>query len=136
MIMNKLREVGGSHYEDLDIEPVTIISQYKLNWFQGEAFKYVSRFFRKNGLSDLKKSAHVCEMALTMDKYPNVYKGVIYLEDTLLSKYVLQFKNSFREPKSFPIFQDIVLSILNKDYSKAFHNISLLMYSEYDESII
>ena len=131
MITNNLREVGGSHYEILDIEPVALFSQYRLSWFQGEAIKYVSRFFRKNGLIDLKKAAHICQMATSLDKYPNTYNGVISLDDNLLSRYLYQFIHSFAEPNSYNIFKDVVMFVLNKEYDKAYSKISDLIYSEY-----
>lgn len=49
-------QVGGTHYQILDIEPVELFVKFNLNWFQGEVIKYCSRFQRKNGKQDLLKA--------------------------------------------------------------------------------
>ena len=51
----KNKQVGGSHYESLKIEPIELFVKYNVNWFQGEAIKYCSRFLNKNGKQDLLK---------------------------------------------------------------------------------
>lgn len=56
-------QVGGTHYQTLDIEPVELFVKFNLNWFQGEVIKYCSRFQRKNGKQDLLKAIQVCELA-------------------------------------------------------------------------
>lgn len=58
-----MQEVGGNHYEKFRIEPVNIMVNYNLNWFQGEALKYISRYQDKGGIGDLEKAIHVMEMA-------------------------------------------------------------------------
>ena len=57
------KQVGGSHYESLKIEPVELFVKFNLNWFQGEVIKYCSRFLNKNGKQDLLKAIQVCELA-------------------------------------------------------------------------
>lgn len=57
------KQVGGSHYESLAIEPIELFVKFNLNWFQGEAIKYCSRFLNKNGKQDLLKAIQVCDLA-------------------------------------------------------------------------
>ena len=59
--MNK--QVGGSHYENLQLEPVQFFVYMNTNWFQGEVVKYCSRFLNKNGKEDLLKAQQVCQLA-------------------------------------------------------------------------
>lgn len=59
--MNK--QVGGSHYENLQFEPVQFFVYMNTNWFQGEIVKYCSRFLNKNGKEDLLKAQQVCQLA-------------------------------------------------------------------------
>lgn len=57
-------QVGGNHYDKMEIEPVELMVKLKLNWFQGEVLKYISR--DKNGIEDLHKAIQVCYIAKTM----------------------------------------------------------------------
>jgi hypothetical protein len=51
------KQVGGSHYKDRAIQPWDIILEYKLDFWEGNALKYLLR--RKNNrLEDLKKARH------------------------------------------------------------------------------
>lgn len=63
MMRKRYKQVGGSHYESLDIEPVELFVKFNLNWFQGEVIKYCSRFLNKNGKQDLLKAIQVCDLA-------------------------------------------------------------------------
>jgi len=57
-------QVGGSHYKDMPIQPITYIVENKLDWYQGNIVKYASRHHFKNGAEDLKKVIHYAQMAL------------------------------------------------------------------------
>lgn len=63
MMKKRNKQVGGSHYESLAIEPIELFVKFNLNWFQGEVIKYCSRFLNKNGKQDLLKAIQVCELA-------------------------------------------------------------------------
>lgn len=52
------RQVGGTHYEDMDIQPWEVIRRGKLDFWQGNVVKYVMRADTKNGLEDLLKARH------------------------------------------------------------------------------
>lgn len=95
--MNK--QVGGSHYESLNIEPIEVFVKFNLNWFQGEVIKYCSRFQNKNGKEDLLKAIQVCDLAgeLGLNTKP-IFP--IELDLTFLNKYLDQFE--YKE-----VFQDI-----------------------------
>lgn len=59
-----LHQVDGTHYEDMAIQPIDIIRANNLNWFEGEALKYLLRYKRKNGVTDLLKCKHIIDMII------------------------------------------------------------------------
>ena len=56
------RQVGGNHYKDYHIQPYEFISKNNLSFFQGCVVKYVCRYMHKNGIEDLDKIIHYCEL--------------------------------------------------------------------------
>ncbi len=58
------KQVGGSHYKDFPIQPYEFISKNDLSFFQGNVVKYVCRYLNKNGIEDLKKIIHYCELEI------------------------------------------------------------------------
>ena len=55
-------QIGGSHYMHFDIQPYEFISKNNLSFFQGCVVKYVCRYMHKNGMEDLDKIIHYCEL--------------------------------------------------------------------------
>jgi hypothetical protein len=66
--MNRLfptsRQEGGNHYSKHKIQPYTFITTNSLSFFQGNVIKYVVRYKDKNGVEDLKKIIHYCELEI------------------------------------------------------------------------
>ena len=58
------RQVGGSHYKSFHIQPYEFISKNELSFLQGCVVKYVCRYKNKNGIQDLKKIIHYCELEI------------------------------------------------------------------------
>ena len=56
------KQIGGSHYMYFDIQPHEFISKNNLSFFQGCVIKYVCRYMHKNGVEDLDKIIHYCEL--------------------------------------------------------------------------
>ena len=56
------KQIGGSHYMYFDIQPYEFISKNNLTFFQGCVIKYVCRYMHKNGVEDLDKIIHYCEL--------------------------------------------------------------------------
>ena len=54
--MAKNKQIGGTHYFDMKIEPLEYIDANVLGFAEGNIIKYVSRYKTKNGLEDLKKA--------------------------------------------------------------------------------
>lgn len=93
IMKRKNKQVGGSHYESLKIEPIELFVKYNVNWFQGEVIKYCSRFLNKNGKQDLLKAIQVCDLADSLGLsirplFP------IDLDMDFLNKYISQFEYS------------------------------------------
>lgn len=93
IMRRKNKQVGGSHYESLKIEPIELFVKYNVNWFQGEAIKYCSRFLNKNGKQDLLKAIQVCDLA---DSLGLSIRPIFIpkLDKDFLNKYISQFEYS------------------------------------------
>lgn len=61
------RQVGGSHYKNLAIQPVEFIHRNGLGFIEGCVVKYVTRWRQKDGLKDLKKARHFLDMLIEME---------------------------------------------------------------------
>jgi hypothetical protein len=59
-----LKQEGGSHYTKSSIQPVDYVYANKLNFFEGNVVKYVTRHKDKNGDEDIRKAIHYLEMIL------------------------------------------------------------------------
>jgi hypothetical protein len=62
------KQVGGNHYKKFKIQPYTFTRTNDLNFFQGNVIKYVCRYKDKNGIEDLKKIIHYCELEIEQMK--------------------------------------------------------------------
>ncbi len=58
------RQIGGSQYKDFFIQPYEFIAKNDLSFFQGNVVKYVCRYKLKNGIQDLEKIIHYCELEI------------------------------------------------------------------------
>ena len=58
------KQIGGSHYKNMVIQPYEFISKNELTFFQGNVIKYVCRYKQKNGIQDLEKVIHYCELEI------------------------------------------------------------------------
>lgn len=58
------RQEGGDHYQKHNIQPYEFITANNLSYFQGNVIKYVVRYKDKNGIEDLNKIIHYCELEI------------------------------------------------------------------------
>jgi hypothetical protein len=58
------KQIGGKHYKSFYIQPYEFISKNDLSFFQGNVVKYVCRYLTKNGIEDLEKIIHYCELEI------------------------------------------------------------------------
>lgn len=52
------RQVGGDHYQRSPMQPWQIIEAWELDFWEGNALKYLLRWRYKNGVEDLRKARH------------------------------------------------------------------------------
>ena len=58
------KQVGGSHYKDMIIQPADFINKNKLLFAEGNAIKYICRHQSKGKLQDIEKAIHYLEMII------------------------------------------------------------------------
>ena len=59
---------GGTHYQQGTIQPIEYIHANDLNFFEGNAIKYVTRNRRKGSpVEDLKKAVHYLQLELKLN---------------------------------------------------------------------
>ena len=61
------KQVGGSHYQSMVIQPSEFINKNNLPFAEGNAIKYLCRHKQKGQRKDLEKAIHYCQMAIDRD---------------------------------------------------------------------
>ena len=61
------KQIGGSHYKNMKIQPRKFINDNNLQFAEGNAIKYICRHAYKGGKEDLKKAIHYIEMIIERD---------------------------------------------------------------------
>ena len=61
------KQIGGSHYKDMKIQPSQFINENKLLFAEGNAIKYICRHAAKGEVKDLEKSTHYIDMIIERD---------------------------------------------------------------------
>lgn len=65
--MNALeKQIGGSHYKNLKIQPVTFIEQNQMSFLEGCIIKRICRWKNKNGIEDLNKAKHEIDLLIQL----------------------------------------------------------------------
>ena len=65
------KQVGGSHYKKMKIQPSKFVIENELLFPEGNVIKYICRHRYKNGKEDLEKAVHFIEMIIERD-YPTI----------------------------------------------------------------
>lgn len=61
------KQIAGSHYTNLAIQPMEYSMKNNLNACQHTAIKYITRYKDKAGIEDLKKAIHCIEMLIEFE---------------------------------------------------------------------
>ena len=61
------KQIGGSHYKNMIVQPSEFINKNKLLFAEGNAIKYICRHNTKNGKEDLEKAKHYIDMIIERD---------------------------------------------------------------------
>lgn len=62
------KQVAGSHYNKMEIQPIEFIVKNNLDFIQGNIIKYTCRYKDKGGDVDLDKIIHYAELAKELNK--------------------------------------------------------------------
>ena len=65
-------QIGGSHYKKWIYQPIELCVDMNLSFIQGSIVKYIVRYQDKNGLEDLRKVVHYCELAIELKHVPKL----------------------------------------------------------------
>jgi len=65
--LNEHKQIGGSHYKKKSIQPWHIINEYNLDFYLGNALKYLLRD-KDDKIEDLEKAVHYLQYRITMLK--------------------------------------------------------------------
>ena len=97
------KQIGGSHYKAMPYQPIVLIDKLELDYFSGNVLKYLCRYRQKDGIKDLEKARHYCELA----KELNVIK---FSPSTLDTEEVEDFVrvNQIREDVGEIILYDLL----------------------------
>jgi Protein of unknwon function (DUF3310) len=60
-------QIGGGHYKEKGIQPVQYIHANGLDFFEGNAIKYLTRWRTKGGLKDLEKAKHYIDLLIELE---------------------------------------------------------------------
>jgi hypothetical protein len=67
------RQVGGSHYKDMKVQPIEFIMANDLSFCVGNIIKYACRFDKKgHAIQDLEKVIHYAQILIEQEKAKNV----------------------------------------------------------------
>ena len=61
------KQIGGTHYKDMKIQPSEFINENKLLFAEGNAIKYICRHAAKGEVQDLEKAKHYIDMIIERD---------------------------------------------------------------------
>ena len=61
------KQIGGSHYKNMKIQPAQFINDNKLLFAEGNAIKYICRHASKGEVKDLEKAKHYIDMIIDRD---------------------------------------------------------------------
>ena len=61
------KQIGGSHYKNMKIQPSKFINDNKLLFAEGNAIKYICRHAHKGEVQDLEKAKHYIDMIIERD---------------------------------------------------------------------
>ena len=66
-----LKQIAGTHYMKMAIQPAEFINKNNLLFAEGNAIKYICRHSAKGGVEDINKAIHYLEMIRERD-YPKI----------------------------------------------------------------
>ena len=100
-------QIGGNHYKELKIQPMEFSMANNLNALQHTIIKYITRYKDKNGIEDIKKAIHCCQLLLEYEEKAKESskeliekeENKIYDYEKKIEKYQNKIANSFKKGK-------------------------------------
>ena len=116
-------QIGGSHYKDMTMQPIELITTLRCSFIQGCIIKYISRYKAKNGAQDIRKCIHYAQLAIQLgDRKPHKHDD--YLKEV----------NMFIAKNRLTILQrGIIINSLNNKYNMVIALCKELLQIEYPE---
>ena len=74
------KQIGGSHYKKMKIQPSKFVIENKLLFPEGNVIKYICRHQYKGGKEDLLKAMHFIEMIIERDYKDEKEKQETWIE--------------------------------------------------------
>ena len=74
------KQIGGSHYKNMKIQPSKFINDNKLLFSEGNAIKYICRHAHKGEKQDLLKAKHYIDMIIERDYEEEKEKTETWIE--------------------------------------------------------
>lgn len=112
-------QIGGSHYKNLQMQPITFITKAGCDFIQGCIIKYITRYKDKNGKQDIEKCIHYAQLAIELlpdeKNYLNIGLGYSYSKANSLNQYQT----------------NVVLAVLQRDFLAVIRNCKALIKAEY-----
>ncbi len=75
---------GGDHYKGAEFQHWDMIALNRINYLEGCATKYASRWRKKNGAEDVKKAIHYVDKIIELVESENYRPGGVVAEIDLL----------------------------------------------------
>lgn len=114
-------QVGGSHYIDMAMQPIELISALKCSFIQGCIIKYISRYKAKNGAQDIRKCIHYAQLAIHLKDSMQHNDGDIYI-----------YANNFADKNNLTSLQRRIINYtLYNSYEKVIYLCNILLRIEY-----
>ena len=61
------KQVGGTHYQEKNIQPWDFVVANDIGFLAGNAIKYISRYKTQGGVKDLQKAIHYLEKLIEVE---------------------------------------------------------------------
>ena len=114
------QQIGGAHYKLMPFQPIRLIDMLDLDFCQGNVVKYMSRYKLKDGVRDLDKAKHYCQMAMELeDRNPP--------DDALFSEAIDEFWDFVRLNKLDYRVYMILMDTFRRRWRDALCNIDELI---------
>lgn len=119
------KQVGGTHYVSLPMQPLELITTVRCSFIQGNIIKYVTRYKSKNRGQDLRKVIHYAQLAM-------YYNDKRRCKDETLSQAV----NEYVKKNNLSLLQrKIIVAALYNNYDRVEEYAKTLMAMEGYEDV-